>query len=71
MIVYRLKEIAAAKEWTKTKLHYVSGVSYPTISRIWDGEGKNPIKQIDMDVLDALCAALDCEPGDLIKRMQP
>jgi len=72
MIIYRLKELAAAKNWTKSKLHYASGISYPTISRIWDAdEGKNPIKQIDMDVLDSLCVALACEPGDLIKRVQP
>ena len=68
MIIYRLKEAADKRKLTKTKLHYLSGVSYPTISRIWDGnDSKNKVKQIDMDVLDMLCRALDCKVCDLIE----
>lgn len=66
MIVYRLKELATAKGWDKTKVHYASGVSYPTVLRIWNND---KVKQIDMKVLDMLCETFNCRPCDLIDRV--
>lgn len=65
MIVYRLKELAESKGWDKSKVHYDSGISYPTVLKVWN----NKIKQIDITVLERLCELFDCDPGDLIKRI--
>lgn len=65
MIIYHLKEIAIANKMNKSDLHYASGVSYPTVSRLWDSDEK--IRQIDVTVLSKLCKALNCSVGDLLE----
>lgn len=64
MIVLRLKEIAEKKYYTRHQLSMLTGVSYPTINKYWAGKATS----CDFGALDKLCALLDCEPGDLIKR---
>lgn len=44
-------------------LSFKSKVSRPTISS-WK---KGDVSRIELDVLEKLCDALDCEPEDLIK----
>lgn len=65
MIIFRLKEIAAAKGRNRHQLSLEAGVSYPTIDKYWRGD----IASVDFAILDRLCALLDCEPGDLIVRV--
>jgi transcriptional regulator with XRE-family HTH domain len=57
-----IRERLARKQWPQARLAdairgKVSGVSAPQLSRMLNGTG-----HIDMDQLDAICAALDLDP---------
>lgn len=64
MIILRLREIAEAKEINRHQLSMQTGISYPTIDAWWDDE---PVS-FGRGVIERLCAALNVEPGDIIKR---
>lgn len=66
MITFQLKEVAATKDKNRHQLSLEAGVSYPTISKYWDGRD---MIGVDFAVLDKLCEVLNCEPCDLIKRI--
>lgn len=66
MIVIRLAEVAESKSQTRASVHFGTKLSYPTILRYWNSTAN----QIDLKVLDTICTFLDCEPGDLIKRVK-
>jgi DNA-binding Xre family transcriptional regulator len=57
-------EILQAAGMSQTELHRKSGIAYSTIN----GIALNKARQISLDTLDALSAALRCEPGDLLVR---
>jgi putative transcriptional regulator len=59
----RLREVRKARGLTQVQLAQRTGLDQATISRIERGRGG-----IDYDVLDRLCAALDCEPGEILVR---
>ena len=59
----RLKEVRQATELTQAQLAEKTGLDQGHISRIEKGTG-----QISLDVLDRLCKALKCEPGDILVR---
>jgi len=40
-----------------------SGIRWATIAAM----AKGKLRRIDLSALDAICDALDCEPGDLLK----
>ena len=61
---FRLHELLDRAGMTQTDLHRLSGVSYTTINRMY----ANLTTQVSLQTLDALSAALGCEPGDLIVR---
>jgi len=42
-----------------------SGIAYANCHKIWN----NQQKMISLDTLDRLCAALGCEPGDILVRV--
>lgn len=67
MIVFKLAEVATAKDpsMTPTKIHYATGISYPTVLRLWNNDGK--IDKIALSTLDILCEFLGCTPGDMIQ----
>lgn len=44
-------------------LQELSGVNKNTLYAIYKGD----IKRIDVSVVDRLCKALNCQPGDLLK----
>ncbi len=46
------------------QLHEATGISYPRISKLWQGKGC-----VEPDDLDILCEALRCNIKDLIKRV--
>lgn len=48
---------------TNKELADLTGISQNTIGKII----RNENKRIDYDSLDALCSALDCQPGDLLE----
>lgn len=63
MVEFTLKELLERIDKTPYWLAKQSGISYPTIDSIV----KNTSKGIQIDTLDKICTALECEPGDIIK----
>lgn len=54
----RLKELNKNRNW----LHKQTNISYANIMNI----ANNNTSSIKWDVLERICIALECEPGDLI-----
>jgi DNA-binding Xre family transcriptional regulator len=59
-----LAELLEAAGMTQKELQRKSGVGYSTIN----GMVLNKARQVSLDTLDAISAALGCEPGDLVAR---
>lgn len=66
MIKSRLKVQLAKCEMTQKQLAEVTGIRPPTISQIALGTAKH----IPVDVLDKICAALNCQPGDIFEHVK-
>jgi len=62
MIEVRLKQILEKRGRTRYWLAKESGINYDTLSRIETAEHFN---RIELRVLDAICSALKCQPGDI------
>jgi putative transcriptional regulator len=62
MIVCTLRKVLKGKRWTRYKLQQESGITYPTLNSLFYGRNKG----YSADVLDKLCKALKCTPGDLL-----
>lgn len=65
MIVFRLHEELRRRRLTRYWLAKQSGVRYATIWKLYRGE----VGMLNLQVLDRVCAALECEPGDLLRRV--
>lgn len=63
MIKFRVKVMLALREMTQKELAEKTGIRPPTISAICTGSAKH----IPVNVLDKLCTALHCQPGDLME----
>lgn len=63
MLKFKLKVMLAMRDMTQKDLAEKTGIRPPTVSAICTGA----IKHLPVDVLDKICTALDCQPGDLIK----
>lgn len=63
MIKFVLKVMLAKRELTQKELSVISGVRLPTVSAMCTGTARH----IPVDVLDRLCKALDCQPGDIME----
>ena len=59
-----LRAAREAAGFTQSELAEASDVRQATISELETGK----TRRVDLDVLDRLCAALKCEPGDLLER---
>lgn len=59
-----LKVMLAKREMTQKDLAEKTGVRAPTISAI----ANNTAKHLPIEVIDKICDALDCKPGDWIER---
>ena len=59
----RLREIRKGRGLTQVQLAKKTGIDQATLSRIEKGTAS-----IGLDVLDRLCKALRCEPGDILVR---
>lgn len=66
MIEVRLKELLEARGRSRYWLSQESGVDYKTLMRIEQAESSN---RIELRVLDVVCRALQCQPGDLLVRV--
>lgn len=53
----------ARKRMTQKRLAEITGIRPPTISKIYLGT----IDRLPVDVIDRICQALDCQPGDLME----
>lgn len=65
MIKLHVKEIAVSKKLNKSQLSLRSQVGLGVVRRYWDDDTMS----VDKNVLDKLCAALDCELCDLLERV--
>jgi putative transcriptional regulator len=62
MIILRLSELLTERNLTAYALAKKTGLHQSVISKI----RRNESQALRLDVLDKLCAALECQPGDLI-----
>jgi putative transcriptional regulator len=63
MIRCRLKEVLKRKGWSRYKLQQLTGITYPTLHALYHERSKG----YRADVLNKLCNALKCTPGDLLE----
>ena len=66
MIEIRLRQILEERGRTRYWLAKESGLDYKTLARIERAEASN---RIELRVLDEICRALECQPGDLLVRI--
>ena len=62
MIEIRVAELMGRRRLTKKDVATMTGIRPNTIADLWYGRSK----RIDLKHLDSLCAALDCQPGDIL-----
>lgn len=62
-VIFKLKEVLRSKGMTQMDLVRATGIRQPTISAIALGK----IVTVPVKVMDKICAALDCQPGDLFE----
>ena len=63
MIKFKVKVMLAIREMTQKDLAEKTGIRPPTISAICT----NTIKHLPVDALNKICAALYCQPADLME----
>lgn len=63
MIVLRLDRMLAERKVSSKELAERIGISAVNLSRIKTGK----ISAVRFSTLDAMCRALDCQPGDLLE----
>ena len=63
MIKFRTKVLLAMNDMNQKELAEATGVRPSTISAMCTGAAKH----IPVDVLDKMCEALHCQPGDLLE----
>ena len=57
-----IKELMDKKGITRYELAKRIGVTYPTITNLYNGQGTS----IKLDILENLCIELECTPNDII-----
>ena len=58
----QLEPMLKAREWTISRLAQETGI---TVANIWRLT-RNKTTQVQMKTLDAICRALECQPGDFL-----
>ncbi len=66
MIKFRLNELLEERGQTVYWLWKQTGVRWATVWQF----GKGEVSRLNMDVLDRICEALECQPGDLLVRTE-
>lgn len=68
MVTIKIREVAEKRGITNAyQLQKALSTLPGTAARLWRSE----MKMISLDTIDNLCAAFDCEPGDLFQRKSP
>lgn len=63
MISIKVAEMMGKHRLNQKTLSKLTGIRPNTISALWHGTAK----RLDMDQLDVLCKALNCQPGELLE----
>ena len=63
MIVIKVAELMGRHRLTKKALSEMTGIRPNTISALWKGS----VKRLEIEHLNRLCAALQCQPGELFE----
>ncbi|WP_211289831.1 hypothetical protein SPSIL_058270 [Sporomusa silvacetica DSM 10669] len=63
MIHFKIAELMGRHRLTKKALADITGIRPNTISALWYGSAK----RLEIEHIDKLCAALNCQPGDLLE----
>ena len=63
---FKLKVLLAMNDMTQKQLAEITGIRPPTISAISNGT----IKELPISVIERICTALKCQPGDLVEYME-
>jgi putative transcriptional regulator len=66
MIKLRLRELLEERGQTLYWLWKQTGVRWATIWQM----GKGDVARLNIDALDRICEALECQPGDLLVRVE-
>ena len=66
MIEVRLKDLLEARGRTRYWLAQETGIQFKTLARIERAEATN---RIELRVLDEICRVLECQPGDILVRV--
>jgi len=62
----QLNDVLAEREQTLYWLWKQTGIRWATIWQLGNGE----VSRLSLDVLDRVCEALECQPGDLLVRVE-
>jgi len=65
MIILRLDRMLAERKISSKELAERAGISQVNMSRIKTGK----VSAVRFSTLDAICRALDCQPGDVLEYM--
>lgn len=65
MIQIRLKEILEERKQSLYSFSQQTGIRYATVWALSHGE----VKRIPVDILDRICKALECQPGEILIRL--
>ena len=68
MINCSLRIIMAKHKLNINQVSEKTGLSQPTVSKLYNNEPKDVITA-KLETIDKLCAALQCQPGELIEYM--
>ena len=63
MIVFHMDVMLAKRKMSLTELSERVGITMANLSILKTGKAKT----VRLETLDRLCAALDCQPGDLME----
>ena len=58
---YKLFDLLNRRGLKKTDLIKIANISSPTLAKISKGE------TIQTDIIERICSALDCQPGDIME----
>ena len=63
MIVFHIDVMLAKRKMSLTELSERAGITLANLSILKTGKAR----AVRLETLDRLCAALDCQPGDLLE----
>ena len=67
MVRWRLGEALRKRGWTAYRLSRETGITMPAVYRLARDRGQ--MGRVEGRTLDKLCAALECQPGDLLEHV--